>query len=203
MFDAADAAYSKVRSVYKTKERYVVSDEEKAQFNKEAGNVLELANKFADEASKFVKKSSEVEVDSSDKNYSAEARMFYLQMKWSVLWRYLSPASWDLGFLRSPWIGSGPHQSFGEGGFSDLEEQAKRDMLQAIDIIKEAFDKVLETAMDRVGYPVYEVYKTAQHCLFGPEFRDREQNGCSDEGLRALIPLVQDFSKNVNEAIDY
>ena len=192
MFDATDAAYSKLRSVVKTKGRWEASDEEKAQVNKEAGNVLELANKFSDEASKFVKKSSEVEVDSTDKNYSPEARMFFLQLKWYLLW---SRAANDLRL--TTWTEQiGP----GGSGFSDLEEQAKGDMLQAIEVIKEAFDGVLDTAMDRVGYTVYEVYKGASDCLFRPW---RRGDGCSGERLQALIPLVQDFSKNVNEAIDY
>ena len=94
----------KLRSVIRTEERYRASDEEKVRVNKEAGNVLELANKFAEEAGKFVQKSSEVEVDSTDKeNYSPEARMFFLQLKWFWVW---NGAAYDLGL--SAWASGRP-----------------------------------------------------------------------------------------------
>jgi len=188
LFYAADTAYSKVRSVVRTERRFEASDEEKSRVNREAGNILKLANTFAEEANKFVMKSNEVEVDTTDeKNYSPEARMFFLQLKWYIMW---SGAAYDLRL--TAWTMGGP----GEPGFSGLQEQAKGDIVQAIEVIKEAMDGVLDTAMDRVGYTIYKAYKAAK-CLFGPRSR------CSDEVLMALIPLVQDFSKNVNEAIDY
>ena len=94
----------KLRSVLRTEERYRASDEEKARVNEEAGKVLELANKFAEEAGKFVQKSSGAEVDSTDKeNYSPEARMFFLQLKWFWVW---NGAAYDLG-LRA-WAQVGP-----------------------------------------------------------------------------------------------
>ena len=172
-----------------------MSDEERARVNREAGNVLELAMKFAEEVGKFVAESNEVEVDSTDKeNYSPEARIFFLQLKWYLMW---SGAAYDLRL--GAWTRGEPFGP-GESGFSPLEEQAKGDMLQAIEVIKEAMDRVLDTVMDRVGYIVYEAYKGTQ-CIIGP--RSQRRNGCSDEAMIALIPLVQNFSKNVNEAIDY
>ena len=87
-------------------------------------------------------------------------------------------------------------------GFSELEDQTKVDMLQAIEVIKDAMDGVLDTAMDRVGYTVYRAYKAVE-CLTGRRGGPGRRGGCSDEELQAIAPLVQDFSKNVNEAIDY
>ena len=191
LFEAADAAYSKLRSVLKTEEWRKVSDEEKVRFNEETGNVLELANQFAEEANKFIMHNSENKVDKTDKdNYSPEARMFFLQLKWYMLW---SGAVYDLG-LRT-WTRFGPGH---EPNFFEIEDQAKGDMLQAIEVIKEAMDGVLDTAMDRIGYTVYKAYEAVQ-CLMGPRSYRR---GCTDEGLMALIPLVQAFSSNVNEAIN-
>ena len=86
-------------------------------------------------------------------------------------------------------------------GISELEDQAKGDMLQAIEVIKDAMDGVLDTAMDRVGYTVYRAYKAVECFTTGPPPSRRGR--CSDEELRAIAPLVQDFAKNVNEAIDY
>merc|ERR1712186_132598 len=119
-----------------------------------------------------------------------EARMFFLQLKWYWMW---SGAAYDLG-LRA-WAQVGP----GGTGISELEDQAKGDMLQAIEVIKDAMDGVLDTAMDRVGYTVYRAYKAVECFTTGPPSSRR----CSDEELRAIAPLVQDFSRNVNEAIDY
>ena len=106
----------------RTQERREANDEEKTRVNREAGNILELANKFAEEANKFVMNSGETKVDSTDKeNYSPEARMFFLQLKWYMFW---SGAAYDLR-LRS-WAREG-----GDGSrFSELEEQAKGDILQ-------------------------------------------------------------------------
>ena len=161
----------------------------------EAGNVLDLANKFAEEANKFVTKSSMVEVDSTAKeNYSPEARMFFLQLKWYWMW---GGAANDLRLYA--WTRGGPGGPNG-GGFSELEDQAQGDILQAIEVIKEAMDGVLDTAMDRVGYTVYKAYNAVDCLVGGPSQR---RNGCSEEKLLAIIPLVQDFSKNVNDAIDY
>ena len=154
-----------------------------------------MANKFAEEANKFVMKSNEVEVDTTDKkNYSPEARMFFLQLKWYIMW---SGAAYDLRL--TTWTRGEPFGP-GEPGFSALEEQAKGEILQAVEVIKEAMDRVLDTTMDRVGYTVYKAYKSVQCLGNGP---GSPRNGCSDEVLMALIPLVQDFSKNINEAIDY
>ena len=99
----------------RTQERREANDEEKTRVNREAGNILELANKFAEEANKFVMNSGETKVDSTDKeNYSPEARMFFLQLKWYMFW---SGAAYDLR-LRS-WAREG-----GDGSrFSELEEQ--------------------------------------------------------------------------------
>ena len=104
LFYAADAAYSKVRSVARTERRFEASDEEKSRANREAGNILELANKFAEEANKFVMKSNEVEVDTTDKkNYFPEARMYFLQLKWYIMW---GGAAYDLRL--AAWTMGGP-----------------------------------------------------------------------------------------------
>ena len=52
----------------------------------------------------------------------------------------------------------------------------------------------------RVGYTVYKAYKAVNCFIGGPP---SSRGNCSDDELSVLIPLVQDFAKNVNEALDY
>ena len=51
--------------------------------NKEAGTILTLAKEFAEEAQAFVEKNGDIKGNRSDKeNYSPEARMYFLSLKW-------------------------------------------------------------------------------------------------------------------------
>jgi len=185
LFTSADAVYSKLRSRPRSANGYRSRSQKNNQteewINKEAGTILTLAREFAEEAQAFVAKNSDIEVDRTDKEdyYSPEARMYFLYLKWYALWGY---AASD---LRWPWLLP--------DDLEGVEDQAKGDMLDAIETVKDNVDDVLDAAMDRVGYTVYKMYKS--RCLQRPS--------CSDEELRELNQLLQDFAKNVEEAIDY
>ena len=77
--------------------------EERDRFNKEAGNILVLAEKFAEEAKKFVENSPDNIFDTNEIYSSPEARVYFLQLKWYQLW---SAAVDDLRFRA--WIYGGP-----------------------------------------------------------------------------------------------
>ena len=146
--------------------------------NSEAGNLLQLANTLEEEADKFVLKNNGTEINISDhENYPPKARYYFLQLKWFWMWGAVTD---DLRL--SSWIN--------RGGFSDLEEQTKIDLLEAIEVTKEAVDEALDTIMDIVGYTGYRVYDLCTSS--GPE-------GCGD--WQEILALAQDFVEKVNEAI--
>ena len=151
--------------------------------SKEAGTILTLAREFAEEAQEFVAKNGDIEVDRTDKEdyYSPEARMYFLYLKWYALWGY---AASD---LRWPWY------YLLSDDLEEVEDQAKEDMLDAFKTIKENVDDVFDVAVDRVGYTAYKIYKT--RCL--------QTLSCSNGELQKLTQLLQDFAKNVKDAIDY
>ena len=107
--------------------------------------------------------------------------MYFLYLKWYALWGY---AASD---LRWPWYYLLPDDLEG------VEDQAKDDMLDAIETIKDNVEDVLDAAMDRVGYTVYKMYN--RRCL--------QRLSCSNGELQELNQLLRDFTKNVEEAIDY
>jgi len=195
LFTSADAVYSKLRSRPRSANGYRSRSQKNNQteewINKEAGTILTLAREFAEEAQAFVAKNSDIEVDRTDKEdyYSPEARMYFLYLKWYALWGMAAEdlrldqlvAALDVNGLLRP---ARP---------LEVEDQAKGDMLDAIETIKDNVDDVLDAAMDRVGYTVYKMYNS--RCLQRPS--------CSDGELQELNQLLQDFTTNVEEAIDY
>jgi len=179
LFTSADAVYSKLESMPRFRYGPETNNQTEDWINKEAGTILTLAREFAEEAQAFVAKNGDIEVDRTDKeNYSPEARMYFLSLKW------ISPSV-------LPW----PHFYALE-----VEDQAKEDMLDAAETIKENVDDVLEVAMDRVGYAAYKIYRS--RCLQGPGPWS-SPGDCSNGKLQELNQLLRDFAKNVKEAIDY
>ena len=78
--------------------------------------------------------------------------------------------------------------------WNNLEEDAKADLLEAVEVTKEAVDEVLDSVMDMVGYTGYRVYSEI-------DFRRYHPLESPDTMWQDILPLFQDFIKKVNEAI--
>ena len=78
--------------------------------------------------------------------------------------------------------------------WNSLGEDAKADLLEAVEVTKEAVDEVLDSVMDMVGYTGYRVYSEI-------DFRRHHPLESPDTMWQGILPLFQDFTKKVNEAI--
>jgi len=187
LFTSADAVYSKLRSILRHPGGPAPTNRTEELIDKEAGTILTLAKEFAEEAQAFVVKNGDIEVDRTDKEnyYSPWVRMYFLHLKWYALWE---AAASDLRLNRL--------HVFGPFSFAlEVKDQAKDDMLDAIETIKNNVDDVLDAAMDRVGYTAYKMIYNTSRCLHRPK--------CSNGELQELTKLLQDFAKKVKDAIDY
>merc|ERR1712150_29171 len=80
---------------------------------------------------------------------------------------------------------------------SGIEEQAKRDLLTAIEVTTEAVDEILDIAVNSWGYTALELFNEPfyfEPFYFGP-------GPGPNVGYQRILPLAQDLALKVNETI--
>merc|ERR1712150_150412 len=82
---------------------------------------------------------------------------------------------------------------------SGIEEQAKRDLLTAIEVTTEAVDEILDIAVNSWGYTALELFNEFyfNSGMAGPSGPTRASN----VRYQRILPLAQDLALKVNETI--